>query len=125
MYLHVLKDPSTCPIKPSDIDSTRDFEGAFGTLESRYVAKCIVRYFQEKGKWGRFQESLIRKIAESEGYPSGHLPMKDILDRGFVVSEGRWYFVTIEFVGICYTASPNVEPVHHDRVCPNCGLKLA
>lgn len=101
-------------IKPSDIDTSRHFWGAFGNMEREVSARWIVRYCQQAGSWEGFTERQLQDFYNQERGKAGHAPEAfwfNGLDRPqwLQVSQQGRYCPTALFVALCHQAAPKAE----------------
>lgn len=93
------------PIDPADIRADRHFYDAFDNSETEISAGWIVRFCQERKQgWKPFTYKQIDAFYASKGVKDGFTFNR--LIPSFIVQKGRRYYITPQFVGKCYTASP-------------------
>jgi hypothetical protein len=92
-------------IQPKDIDPSRHFSEAFGSMESEKQANLIVRYCQLREGWVPFTLQQLQDYAKTE------LPFALLLgqDQWVPLGEDGQYHVTVGFIARCFAASPVIR----------------
>lgn len=122
-------------IRPEQIDTSRQFIGAFGHFQTEESARFIVQFCQERGEgWKPFTQKDINQFyrghADSDptehcvdrrtgqfrfNHLVGEFPLLGWEDHesgdklvrlDAVVKRGKLFFITEEFVKRCYASSP-------------------
>ncbi len=97
--------PEYYRIKPSSIDTSKQFMGAFGKLGREVFAGALVMYCQHVGYWVSFNESTIQDVCNQAGANIAFLPW--FLESGLIVKDRHERLcLTEEFVERCHSASP-------------------
>lgn len=109
--MHIINDPSECPIRPSDIDTSKPFWDAFGDFRTEQAACVVVAFYQNEAhnRWIAAGQQPFTRF-QWRTYQVDHWQWHNLLKEGWVVQGPDELFrVTIEFVARCYAAAPKAR----------------
>ncbi|MFA4995679.1 MAG: hypothetical protein WC536_00885 [Patescibacteria group bacterium] len=126
---NIIDESTEFDIRPSDINSSRRFSGAFGGhMPTEILARYIVLMCQEKDRWSSFTDEDFKSFCSHLGYdhfsfyrlaePDLNEDVKNVYyetSNGWIVKgEDERYRVTDEFIYKCYDSSPasNCGKIH-------------
>ncbi len=96
------------PIRPSDIDISQHFWGAFGKQEKEVSARWIVDFCQQNGDtWAEFSVEHLEALYQRHGYSGFRFNgLND--DEHLSITDGQCK-VSHQFVVKCFQSQPREE----------------
>jgi len=98
--------PENYAIKPSNINTSQPFLGAFDKMGREVLANAIVQLCQGINYWCSFSREELANVCQITG--ANIYFLKDLIEMGYIVADKQdRYCVTIQFVKKCHAIAPN------------------